>query len=87
MTNTSMILVSLGMIVLFLGPFIIMGAIKDRKKARRNWIYPRGRPWHQRQRGVQIFKQGASDDAPLVCVSALFTGITPSHYIQGFSPL
>jgi hypothetical protein len=30
-----MILVSLGMIVLFLGPFIIMGAIKDRKKARR----------------------------------------------------
>lgn len=33
MTNTSMILVSLGMIVLFLGPFIIMGAIKDRKKA------------------------------------------------------
>jgi hypothetical protein len=35
MTNTSMILVSLGMIVLFLGPFIIMGAIKDRKKARR----------------------------------------------------
>lgn len=34
MTNTSMILVSLGMIVLFLGPFIIMGAIKDRKKAR-----------------------------------------------------
>lgn len=35
MTNTSMMLVSLGMIVLFLGPFIIMGAIKDRKKARR----------------------------------------------------
>ena len=35
MTNTSMILVSLGMIVLFLGPFIIMGAIKDCKKARR----------------------------------------------------
>lgn len=35
MTNTSMILVSLGMIVLFLGPFIIMGAIKDRKKAHR----------------------------------------------------
>jgi hypothetical protein len=35
MTNTSMILVSLGMIVLFLGPFILMGAIKDRKKARR----------------------------------------------------
>jgi hypothetical protein len=35
MTNTSMILVSLGMIVLFLGPFIIMGAIKDRKKVRR----------------------------------------------------
>ena len=35
MTNTSMILVSLGMIVLFLGPFIIMGAIKDRKKTHR----------------------------------------------------
>ena len=35
MTNSSMILLSLGMIVLFLGPFIIIGAIKDRKEARR----------------------------------------------------
>ena len=35
MTKSSMILISLGMIVLFLGPFIIIGAIKDRKEARR----------------------------------------------------
>ena len=35
MTKSSMILLSLGMIVLFLGPFIIIGAIKDRKEARR----------------------------------------------------
>ena len=35
MTNTSMILLSLGMILLFLGPFVIIGAIKDRKQARR----------------------------------------------------
>ena len=35
MTNSSMILLSLGMILLFLGPFVIIGAIKDRKKARR----------------------------------------------------
>ena len=35
MTNSSMILLSLGMIVLFLGPFIIIGEIKDRKEARR----------------------------------------------------
>ncbi len=35
MTNLSMILLSLGMILLFLGPFVIIGAIKDRKKARR----------------------------------------------------
>ena len=30
-----MILLSLGMIVLFLGPLIIIGAIKDRKDAHR----------------------------------------------------
>jgi hypothetical protein len=35
MTNLSMILISLGMIALFLGPFIIIGAIKDRKEAHR----------------------------------------------------
>jgi hypothetical protein len=35
MTNSSMILLSLGMILLFLGPFVIIGAIKDRKEARR----------------------------------------------------
>ena len=35
MTKSSMILLSLGMIVLFLGPLIIIGAIKDRKDARR----------------------------------------------------
>lgn len=35
MTNSSMILLSLGMILLFLGPFVIIGAIKDRKQARR----------------------------------------------------
>jgi hypothetical protein len=35
MTNSSMILISLGMILLFLGPFVIIGAIKDRKEARR----------------------------------------------------
>ena len=35
MSDFSMILLSLGMIVLFLVPFIIIGAIKDRKKARR----------------------------------------------------
>ena len=35
MTNLSMILISLGMIALFLGPLIIIGAIKDRKEAQR----------------------------------------------------
>ena len=35
MTNSSMILISLGMILLFLGPFVMIGAIKDRKEARR----------------------------------------------------
>jgi hypothetical protein len=35
MTKSSMILLSLGMIVLLLGPFIIIGAIKNRKEARR----------------------------------------------------
>ena len=35
MTKSSMILISLGMIVLFLGPFIIIGAIKNRKEVRR----------------------------------------------------
>jgi hypothetical protein len=35
MTNSSMILISLGMILLILGPFVIIGAIKDRKEARR----------------------------------------------------
>jgi Sec-independent protein secretion pathway component TatC len=35
MTKSSMILLSLSMIVLFLGPLIIIGAIKDRKEARR----------------------------------------------------
>ena len=35
MDNLSMILLSLGMIALFVGPFFIISAIKDRKEARR----------------------------------------------------
>ena len=35
MTKASMILLSLGMIVLLLGPLIIIGAIQNRKDARR----------------------------------------------------
>jgi hypothetical protein len=35
MDNVSMILISLGMIALFVGPFFIISAIKDRKETRR----------------------------------------------------
>ena len=35
MTKSSMILLSLGMIVLFLGPLLIIGVIQNRKDARR----------------------------------------------------
>ena len=35
MTNLSMILLALGMVVLFMGPFFIISAIKDRKEAQR----------------------------------------------------
>jgi Sec-independent protein secretion pathway component TatC len=35
MTDLSMILLALGMVVLFMGPFFIISAIKDRKEAQR----------------------------------------------------
>jgi hypothetical protein len=35
MDNVSMILISLGMIALFVGPFFIISTIKDRKETRR----------------------------------------------------
>ena len=38
MTDLSMILLSLGMLVFFMGPFVIISAIKDRKKSRRKQI-------------------------------------------------
>lgn len=38
MSDLSMILLSLGMLALFMGPFVIISAIKDRKKARRKRI-------------------------------------------------
>ena len=34
MTDLSMILLALGMVVLFMGPFFIISAIKDRKEAK-----------------------------------------------------
>ena len=33
MTDLSMILLALGMVVLFMGPFFVISAIKDRKEA------------------------------------------------------
>jgi Sec-independent protein secretion pathway component TatC len=33
MTDLSMIILALGMVVLFMGPFFIISAIKDRKEA------------------------------------------------------
>ena len=35
MTDLSMILLALGMVVLFMGPFFVISAIKDRKEAQR----------------------------------------------------
>ena len=35
MTDLSMILLALGMVVIFMGPFFIISAIKDRKEAQR----------------------------------------------------
>lgn len=35
MNDLSMILLALGMVVLFMGPFFIISAIKDRKEAQR----------------------------------------------------
>ena len=35
MTDLSMILLALGMVALFMGPFFIISAIKDRKEAQR----------------------------------------------------
>ena len=34
MTDLSMILLALGMVVVFMGPFFIISAIKDRKEAK-----------------------------------------------------
>lgn len=33
MTDLSMIILALGMVVLFMGPFFVISAIKDRKEA------------------------------------------------------
>ena len=35
MTDLSMILLALGMVVLFMGPFFVISAIKDRKETQR----------------------------------------------------
>ncbi len=35
MNDLSMILLALGMVVLFMGPFLIISVIKDRKEAQR----------------------------------------------------
>ena len=35
MTDLSMILLALGMVVVFMGPFFVISAIKDRKEAQR----------------------------------------------------
>ena len=35
MTDLSMILLALGMVAVFMGPFFIISAIKDRKEAQR----------------------------------------------------
>ena len=35
MNDLSMILLALGMVVLFMGPFFVISAIKDRKEAQR----------------------------------------------------
>ena len=35
MSDLSMILLSLGMVAFFIGPFVIIGAIRDRQEARR----------------------------------------------------
>ena len=35
MSDLSMILLALGMVVLFMGPFFVISAIKDRKEAQR----------------------------------------------------
>lgn len=35
MTDLTMILLSLGMVVVFMGPFFVISAIKDKKEAKR----------------------------------------------------
>ena len=35
MTDLTMILLSLGMVAIFMGPFFVISAIKDRKEAQR----------------------------------------------------
>ena len=36
MTDLTMILLALGMVAVFMGPFFIISAIKDRKEAKQN---------------------------------------------------
>ena len=56
MTDLTMILLALGMVAVFMGPFFIISAIKDRKEAKQKqeeneekwfiWVRPMGAPYY-----------------------------------------